>query len=271
MAFRKYQFTGEKPDDEQVRLLSSAPFPRKPLSKIERDTYIKTGSRFLLYSLPLLGIPAIIWVVSSYVGSVYYYIIAIALIMLICAVYCIITAFCELIKAIKDPRPKTPEEATTSFLKNVLIGSDTYNFLEKSTEFAYQKLRRLVPDEIPIDIEQFDSYIKGFRAAAFTFLAKMHQGNISSTFKEEYLNEKYKILKTTTEDGNGTLKMKTFFDVDFRERGFGQYAYHNYTYANLIFSIEITLVRSGKFWIITDPMPKWEDVTPFSAEFSEEE
>jgi hypothetical protein len=271
MAFRKYQFIGEKPDRELIRLLSSAPFPRKPLSKPERDTYVKSWSRFLLYSLPLIGIPAIIDVISSYVGYISIYIAVFAVISVICGIGCIVISFGEIIKAIKDPRPKTPEAAVTSFLKNVLIGSDTYNILEKSTSFAYHKLRRLIPDEIPIDADDFKSYIKSFRAPAFTFLAKMHQKYIRGTFKERYYNEKYKILKTTSEAGESFVTVKMFFNVDFCERAFGQYADHNYSYADLIISIEITLVRSGKFWIITDPMPKWEDVTPVSAEFSEEE
>jgi hypothetical protein len=261
MPNRRYKFTGEKPDASKINELAASPFPRKPLSIPERNAYIKTGARFLIYSVPLLGIPAAIWVVVSYVGYYYTYIAIIAIASLIASVFCFAVAVGELIKAIKDPRPTSPDAAITSYVKNVLIGSDTANFLEKSTEFAYHKLRRMTPDEIPIDREEFGDYIRGFRAGAFTFLAKMHQSYFGNAYRERALSEKYHILKTVCEEkGDGFVRLKMFFDADFRERGFGQDADKTHSYADLIISIEMTLVRAGKFWIIADPMPKWEEI-----------
>jgi hypothetical protein len=261
MPNRRYNFTGEKPDIARIEELAASHFPRKPLSIPERNLYIKTASRFLIYSVCTFGIFAVIWVIVSYQGYFHTLTAVLAFLSLIASVVCFIIAVRELIKAIKEPRPKSPEAAIASFLKDVLIGSETTKFMEKSTEFAYQKLRRMTPDEIPIDREEFGEYIRGFRAGAFTFLAKMHHRYFGGELKERDLSEKYHILESICEEkGDGFVRLKMLIDADFRQWAIAKKGDKTHSYADLIISIEMTLVRAGKFWIIADPMPKWEDI-----------
>jgi hypothetical protein len=262
MAKRKYTFIGKKPDTLKIRELSNTLFRRKPLSKSERNAYIKTGSFFTIIAVICAAVVFLAYYITKATGELADVAFVLGVIGIIVGGFCLGIAFRELAKALKDPRPTSPEAALKEYLQYVLIGEDTNDILEKSAEYAYNYLSRMTPEAASVSREQFCEYIEGFRKTAFAFLLKMHISYFGDKYDGELLKANYKLLKEIeTEQSDERAKMlKLFYEVEFIKRGIWRNMGEQTAFADLVICIEMTLVRSGKFWIITDPMPKWEDI-----------
>lgn len=254
---KKYtvEIKGAHIEDERIRELSAVPFPRKPVSKEEKKAYIKNFSFFFIVGLVFIIINMFLINYNLWSFSLIVFVISFGLFYL---------SFTEIFKIPKDMRGKTPKDAITKFIEVVLIGSDSTVFKEKSVEFAFNSLQRMVPEIISPNEQDFKKYIVPIRENIEKKVKSAYIENFQKVFGENDtangVVEFVRIEENKRLHGNGS-NVKAKFKIKYHnfyksEKNIKNYP-NNAIYAEFSLDFDIVMIRSDEFWFFADPMPEF--------------
>ena len=258
MLTHEINFTGKTPEPQEYASLTAIPFEKKPISKVERDSIIKTGLTFLIGAIvmPLLGILFTRMSSLGGAGSGIVGIMGIGFIVLSPIVF-LMSVF-TFLGIWSDPRNKNSQTALQGYLKRVLIGDDTEVFAGKNLNYAYSVLNRMIPDQLMPERELFDGYINEFRSKFRDMLQKDAKHTFNTEVEENFNSPIFTFKVISAESLTPNIeKAVVEFNVS-HQRKLNPDAKNATLFSQIKITMTAMVVKSDKYCFLYDPMPMYE-------------
>jgi hypothetical protein len=266
MKTKKIHIKSADMSEERIKELEAAPFEKKPASEAERAVIVKEALRKLLVGIGLIVAEIVLYLIVDSFGMPSNGIARIGFIIILVGgigfilklVFGSLSDFCTLFR---DIRNKSPQQAIDTFFHVVLLGNDTSDFDKKLVRYSYGTLQRMIPEIIAVDYKKFENYLVGFRSTIRQIVDNKYKNIFKKTtpsaayqygISYEFANEE----KTASE----THMSKTRLVLTFSEEKTDQKSNKSKSVRYAVFDItlELLLIKSGKFWFVADPMPAYE-------------
>jgi hypothetical protein len=248
----KIHFKSAEISKERIQELAAAPFLKKSLSAEERANDKET----LLILFIGVGMIIASIVLAIIAGSSDNKLLAYLFLFLffggIWVVYKALPAFIYLFR---NKRSKTPEKAISAFFECVLIGDDDIKFARKSVSYAYHYLRQITPENISVNYNDFEDYLTHFRNAVKQIFASNYREifNVKSPpTKYVYKVDMCDYGKEEITSSKTIISHPRFAWVFTTEKD-----NKAVPFAEFEVTLDLLLIKSGKFWFVADPMPEY--------------
>jgi hypothetical protein len=241
--------------EKRIKELEDAPFEKNVMSESELDVIGKDIVLQLFVGIAMIIAAIVLAIIFDTASSKLMGIIFIVL--LIGGVMATLTSIIRFIAVFADIRSKTPREAIRAFFEVVMLGNGSFNSEYKFVPYAYGALRRMIPELISVDYEKFENYLEDF--------IKIIQQNAASGYREAFCESPlsalngYKVLYEFSDEektASETHLSKTMATLVFAKEENDQ----KVGYAVFNITLELLLIKSGKFWFVADPMPEFTEI-----------
>ena len=255
MLTHEIKLTGKTPEPNEYASLTALPFEKKPISKVERDSIVKTGLILLIGSIvmPLLGILFTRMSGLGGAGSGIVGLMGIGFIVLSPIVF-LISIF-TFLGIRSDPRNKNSQTVLQVFLKRVLIGDDTELFAQKNLNYAYSVLNRMTPDPLIPERELFDGYVNEFRSKLQDTLKKDAKHTFNTDVEDDFHSPSFTFKVISTESLASDIEKITMEFNVAHQRKLNADAKNAILFSQIKVTMTAALIKSDKYYFMYDPMP----------------
>ncbi|MDR0992389.1 MAG: hypothetical protein LBL87_05760 [Ruminococcus sp.] len=258
MKTKKIHIKSADISDDRIKELEAAPLEKRAMSEAERAVIGKNTIVFFLTGIGLIVAAIALTLLGSSASKL---VIIIFLVLLIGGIKIAVGSLADFCNSFRDIRNKTPEQAISNFFYVVLIGNDTSEFDKKLVSYSYGALQRMIPELISVDYKEFENYLVNFRRT----IQQTADGKYKDIFKTtsppvgyqygisyEFANEE----KTASETHMSKSKIVlTFYEQKTDPKSNKS---KSVRYAVFDITLELLLIKSGKFWFVADPMPAYD-------------
>jgi hypothetical protein len=254
--------------EERIKEIASAPFEKTRPSKEETRAYLKSFLYFFVAGICGVAISLLLFGLRRIVFAVIIFVISLLAILL---------SLGELLKTFKDIRKKDAKDTITDFIQIVLTGDDSSEFENKSITYAYNSLRRMVPEVVLPGEQTFFKYIETIR--------EYIKSNVLSDYKDFVNKDSDIALKEYNKKGIAigntecvsfdeimiipgiaskinseiVLNYSTFADKDSDKNNKDNLKWT--VYASFLFKFEIIMIKSNGYWFFADPLPEFKMIS----------
>jgi hypothetical protein len=249
--------------EERIKEIASSPFEKTRPSKEETRAYLKSFLYFFIAGICGVAISILLLGLRRAVFAVIIFVISLLAILL---------SLGELFKTFKDIRKKDAKDTIKDFIEIILTGDDSSEFEKKSITYAYNSLRRMVPEIVLPGEQTFFKYIETIR--------EYIKSNVIGDYKD-FVNKDIDVVlkefnKKEVAIGNTecvsfdelmiipgvaskinseiVLNYSTFADA-YADKN-NKDNLKNTVYARFIFKFEIIMIKSNGYWFFADPLPE---------------
>jgi hypothetical protein len=232
--------------EERIKELEAAPLNKKPVTKEELAVHAGNAFAVLIIGVGMIIVAIVLTLVGlAEVG----FFSVILLVLLIAGIVFVIKSFVDLFKSFRKLRYKTPEQAISTFFETVLMT----DFDKKQVKYSYNSLMRMMPEINSIEFKEYNKYLTDFRYTVVRYVNNAYKEVLGKTTTPDIIpaiSYDYSPPETTATE---THMSKTRVNVTFLESLVEPYV----GYINFDITLELLLIKSGKYWFVADPLPEF--------------